>query len=169
MRLTTKGRYAVTAVLDLAIHQGRGPIALADIAHRQGISLSYLEQLFAKLRKRGLVLSVRGPGGGYNLAREPGAIYIAEVITAVDENVDTTRCGGAHNCKGEGPCLTHDLWMDLSDRIYGYLNNISLRDLVERGSSLDAGRAPSRPTEATRRSATKVRLDPVRSADQASA
>jgi Rrf2 family iron-sulfur cluster assembly transcriptional regulator len=156
-------------VLDLAIHQGRGPIALADIAHRQGISLSYLEQLFAKLRKRGLVLSVRGPGGGYNLAREPAAIYIAEVITAVDENVDTTRCGGAHDCKGDGPCLTHDLWMDLSDRIYGYLNNISLRDLVERGGSLEASKQPARPTETPRRNGTKVRLDPVRSTDGARA
>jgi Rrf2 family iron-sulfur cluster assembly transcriptional regulator len=159
----------VTAVLDLAIHQGRGPIALADIAHRQGISLSYLEQLFAKLRKRGLVLSVRGPGGGYNLAREPAAIYIAEVITAVDENVDTTRCGGAHDCKGDGPCLTHDLWMDLSDRIYGYLNNISLRDLVERGGSLEPSKQPARPTETPRRNGTKVRLDPVRSTDGARA
>jgi len=169
VRLTTKGRYAVTAVLDLAIHQGRGPIALADIANRQGISLSYLEQLFAKLRKRGLVISVRGPGGGYNLAREPGAIYIAEVITAVDENVDTTRCGGAHDCKGDGPCLTHDLWMDLSDRIYGYLNDISLRDLVERGTLLETDRRKQRPTEVGRRNNAKVRLDPLRSTDQANA
>lgn len=168
MRLTTKGRYAVTAVLDLAIHQGKGPIALADIAQRQGISLSYLEQLFAKLRKRGLVISVRGPGGGYNLARDATSIYIAEVITAVDENVDTTRCGGAHNCKGDGPCLTHDLWMDLSDRIYGYLNNISLHDLVVRGGGEDAsGRQPKRPIEAGRRTGTKVRLDPIRPTDQA--
>ena len=132
MRLTTKGRYAVTAVLDLAIHQGRGPIALADIAERQGISLSYLEQLFSKLRKRALVSSVRGPGGGYHLARDAATIYIAEVITAVDEHIDTTRCGGAGNCKDSGPCLTHDLWMDLSDRIHGYLSNISLQDLVDR-------------------------------------
>jgi len=133
VRLTTKGRYAVTAVLDLAIHEGHGPIALADIAQRQGISLSYLEQLFSKLRKRSLVASVRGPGGGYNLARDASTIYVAEVITAVDEHVDTTRCGGAGNCKDDGPCLTHDLWMDLSNRIYGYLNQISIRDLVERG------------------------------------
>ena len=132
MRLTTKGRYAVTAMLDLAIHQGVGPIALADIAQRQGISLSYLEQLFSRLRKRTLVSSVRGPGGGYNLSRDAGDIFIAEVISAVDENVDTTRCGGAHNCKENGPCLTHDLWQDLSERIYDYLNQISLRDLVER-------------------------------------
>ncbi len=132
MRLTTKGRYAVTAVLDLAIHQGEGPIALADIAERQGISLSYLEQLFSKLRKHALVSSVRGPGGGYNLAREAATICIAEIITAVDEHVDTTRCGGAQNCQDNGPCLTHDLWMDLSDRIYSYLNQISLQDLVDR-------------------------------------
>lgn len=169
MRLTTKGRYAVTAVLDLAIHQGKGPIALADIAQRQGISLSYLEQLFAKLRKRGLVLSVRGPGGGYNLARDAASIYIAEVITAVDENVDTTRCGGAHNCKSDGPCLTHDLWMDLSDRIYGYLNNISLSDLVERGVQEAANRRHQRSVETAREPGPKVRLDPISPAGQANA
>jgi Rrf2 family iron-sulfur cluster assembly transcriptional regulator len=132
VRLTTKGRYAVTAMLDLAIHHGRGPIALADIAQRQGISLSYLEQLFSRLRRRSLVSSVRGPGGGYNLARDAGEIFVAEVIAAVDENVDTTRCGGAHNCQDNGPCLTHDLWQDLSERIYEYLNRISLQDLVDR-------------------------------------
>jgi Rrf2 family iron-sulfur cluster assembly transcriptional regulator len=119
-------------MLDLAIHKGGGPTALADIASRQGISLSYLEQLFSRLRKRTLVSSVRGPGGGYNLARPASEIFIAEVISAVDENVDTTRCGGAHNCRENGPCLTHDLWQDLSDRIYDYLNRISLQDLVER-------------------------------------
>jgi Rrf2 family iron-sulfur cluster assembly transcriptional regulator len=167
--LTTKGRYAVTAVLDLAIHQGQGPIALADIAQRQGISLSYLEQLFAKLRKRGLVNSVRGPGGGYNLAREAGSIYIAEVITAVDENVDTTRCGGAHNCKSDGPCLTHDLWMDLSDRIHGYLNNISLHDLVERGNETNSDRQAKRPLGTPKVKGTKVQLEPLRSVDQANA
>lgn len=132
MRLTTKGRYAVTAMLDLAMHQGAGPTALADIARRQGISLSYLEQLFARLRKRGLVSSVRGPGGGYNLAREGSGIHVAEVIAAVDENLDTTRCGGAGNCHNDGPCLTHDLWQDLSDRIYDYLSHVSLQDLVDR-------------------------------------
>lgn len=132
MRLTTKGRYAVTAMLDLAIHRGRGPVALADIARRQGISLSYLEQLFSRLRKRSLVSSVRGPGGGYRLARHASEISIAEVISAVDENVDTTRCAGAHNCQNDGPCLTHDLWQDLSVRISDYLGQISLQDLVER-------------------------------------
>ena len=137
MRLTTKGRYAVTAMLDLAIHHGKGPTALADIAQRQGISLSYLEQLFSRLRKRSLVSSVRGPGGGYNLARNASEIHIAEVIAAVDENVDTTRCGGAHNCQNDRPCLTHDLWQDLSTRIYQYLNRISLQDLVERSGGED--------------------------------
>ena len=132
MRLTTKGRYAVTAMLDLALHYGEGPITLADIAQRQGISLSYLEQLFARLRKKALVSSVRGPGGGYSLGREAGDIFVAEVITAVDESVDTTRCHGAHNCQNNERCLTHDLWQDLSDRIYEYLNNISLQELVNR-------------------------------------
>ena len=130
MRLTTKGRYAVTAILDLALHHGNGPITLADVASRQGISLSYLEQLFARLRKRNLVTSVRGPGGGYSLGREPEEISIAEVITAVDEVVDATRCGGENNCQCDGPCLTHDLWNDLSTRIYGYLDNISLADMM---------------------------------------
>ena len=132
MRLTTKGRYAVTAMLDLAIHHGAGPITLADIAQRQGISLSYLEQLFARLRKRSLVSSVRGPGGGYTLGRDAAGIYVAQVIAAVDENVDTTRCGGAHNCQDNQQCLTHDLWQDLSTRIYDYLNQISLQDLMNR-------------------------------------
>ena len=134
MKLTTKGRYAVTAMLDLALHQGQGPITLSDIARRQGISLSYLEQLFARLRKESLVSSVRGPGGGYSLARDAGEIFVAEVITAVDENVDTTRCGGAHNCQNNQRCLTHDLWGDLSARIYDYLNRISLQELTSRSA-----------------------------------
>ena len=132
MKLTTKGRYAVTAMLDLALHQGKGPITLSDIAQRQGISLSYLEQLFSRLRKEHLVSSVRGPGGGYSLARDAGEIFVAQVITAVDEKVDTTRCGGAHNCQNNQRCLTHDLWRDLSDRIYDYLNRISLQELMSR-------------------------------------
>jgi Rrf2 family iron-sulfur cluster assembly transcriptional regulator len=119
-------------MLDLAIHHGEGPITLADIAQRQGISLSYLEQLFSRLRKQNLVSSVRGPGGGYSLGREAGGIFVAQVITAVDENVDTTRCGGAHNCQDNQQCLTHDLWQDLSARIYEYLNQISLQDLMNR-------------------------------------
>ena len=135
MRLTTKGRYAVTAMLDLAFHNGGGPITLADIAKRQGISLSYLEQLFARLRKQSLVNSVRGPGGGYILGRSTQDICVAEVISAVDESVDTTRCGGAHNCQDNERCLTHDLWHDLSDKIYDYLNTISLHDLMSQGGA----------------------------------
>ncbi len=132
MKLTTKGRYAVTAMLDLAIHDASGPVALADIAKRQGISLSYLEQLFARLRKRGLVRSVRGPGGGYQLAREAGGIAVSDVIWAVDEMVDATRCAGRENCQGEERCLTHDLWHDLSQQIRDFLNGIHLAELVER-------------------------------------
>jgi Rrf2 family iron-sulfur cluster assembly transcriptional regulator len=119
-------------MLDLAIHHGNGPITLAEIAQRQGISLSYLEQLFSRLRRRTLVSSVRGPGGGYNLARDASEIHIAEVISAVDENVDTTRCHGGHNCQNNQRCLTHDLWQDLSDRIYDYLSSISLQELMNR-------------------------------------
>lgn len=145
MRLTTKGRYAVTAMLDLAFHDSDGPITLADIARRQGISLSYLEQLFSRLRKQTLVKSVRGPGGGYVLGRAVERIQVAEVISAVDEKVDTTRCGGAHNCQDNERCLTHDLWRDLSDRIYDYLNQISLHDLMaQRGVQKVAQRQDSR-------------------------
>lgn len=132
MRLTTKGRYAVTAMLDLALHHDRGPVSLADIAHRQGISLSYLEQLFAQLRRRGLVSSTRGPGGGYRLGRAAEVIAVADVIVAVDESVDATRCGGQENCQGEERCLTHDLWHDLSRQIHGFLSGIDLAQLVER-------------------------------------
>jgi Rrf2 family iron-sulfur cluster assembly transcriptional regulator len=132
MRLTTKGRYAVTAMLDLAIHADRGPISLADISQRQEISLSYLEQLFSKLRKNALVSSVRGPGGGYKLQRDSEAIFIAEIIDAVNESVDTTKCQGAGDCQGGETCLTHYLWEDLSEQIHGFLQNISLADLVAR-------------------------------------
>lgn len=132
MRLTTKGRYAVTAMLDLAIHFGEGPITLADISHRQGISLSYLEQLFSRLRKKGLVISARGPGGGYKLSRAANEIAVAEIVTAIDEKVDATRCGGLANCQDDQPCLTHELWSDLSQRIYEFLSGITLGDLVER-------------------------------------
>ena len=132
MRLTTKGRYAVTAMLDLALHFADGPITLADISKRQGISLSYLEQLFSRLRKKGLVVSTRGPGGGYKLSREAREIVVADVITAIDEKVDATRCGGLANCQDDQPCLTHELWSDLSQRIYDFLSGITLADLVER-------------------------------------
>ena len=132
MKLTTKGRYAVTAMLDLALRYDKGAVTLADIAKRQGISLSYLEQLFAKLRRSGLVDSVRGPGGGYNLAMEPNKISVAKIIVAINENIDATRCGGEKNCHGDEPCLTHQLWEDLSTRIHEFLNGITLGDLVNK-------------------------------------
>ena len=132
MKLTSKGRYAVTAMLDLAIHDKDGPVALAGISQRQGISLSYLEQLFTRLRKHGLVLSTRGPGGGYSLSRSADQIPVADVITAVDESVDATRCGGLANCHSGQRCLTHDLWHDLSRQIYDFLNEISLAQLMAR-------------------------------------
>jgi Rrf2 family transcriptional regulator, iron-sulfur cluster assembly transcription factor len=132
MKLTTKGRYAVTAMLDLALHYQKGAVTLADIARRQGISLSYLEQLFAKLRRSGLVDSVRGPGGGYNLAMDPSKISVAKIVIAINENIDARRCGGEKNCHGENECLTHQLWEDLSSRIHDFLSGISLADLVNR-------------------------------------
>ncbi len=131
MRLTTKGRFAVTAMLDLALQGGGGPVNLAGISERQSISLSYLEQLFAKLRRRALVESVRGPGGGYTLAREPGAVTVAEIISAVDEPVDATHCGGKQNCHDHKKCITHDLWAALNDRIVEYLDAVTLKQLVE--------------------------------------
>ena len=134
MRLTTKGRYAVTAMLDLALHEDLGPVSLTDIARRQGISLSYLEQLFLRLRKDGLIASARGPGGGYRLQLPGSDISVADVIRAVDEQVDATRCGGNQNCQADERCLTHDLWEDLSLHITGFLSAISLSDLVERRS-----------------------------------
>lgn len=133
MKLTSKGRYAVTAMLDLALHSQEGPVTLAGISERQGISLSYLEQLFTRLRKQGLVTSTRGPGGGYSLSRPAREVVVADVVTAVDENVDATRCGGHSNCHGGERCLTHDLWMDLSDQIHSFLSGISLGELMERG------------------------------------
>lgn len=132
MRLTTKGRYAVTAMLDLALNQHAGPIRLASISERQEISLSYLEQLFAKLRRNGLVTSVRGPGGGYQLRVDPASISVADVIAAVNETTDATRCGGRGNCQDGSTCLTHHLWMDLSQRIEDFLHEISLGELVSR-------------------------------------
>lgn len=132
MRLTTKGRYAVTAMLDLAYHSETRPVTLTDIAKRQSISLSYLEQLFARLRRAGMVEGVRGPGGGYQLSRDSAQINIADIISAVDETIDSTRCGGKSNCQNSQPCLTHDLWMGLSEQIRLYLATISLNDLLQR-------------------------------------
>ncbi len=130
MRLTTKGRYAVTAMLDLAVNAESGPICLADISQRQEISLSYLEQLFARLRRAQLVRSVRGPGGGYLLAMAPQDISVARVIDAVDESVDTTRCGGLSDCQQGDTCLTHHLWCELSAQIHGFLDGITLGQLA---------------------------------------
>lgn len=132
MRLTTKGRYAVTAMLDLALHSDQGPVSLAEISERQHISLSYLEQLFAKLRRRGLVQSVRGPGGGYRLNRAIQETFVADIIDAVDESVDATNCSGEANCQEGEVCLTHHLWTDLSTQIHRFLSGISLASLVER-------------------------------------
>ncbi|MDP3874185.1 MAG: Fe-S cluster assembly transcriptional regulator IscR [Pseudomonadota bacterium] len=130
MRLTTKGRFAVTAMLDLALRQDNGPVTLAGVAERQRISLSYLEQLFGKLRRQELVASVRGPGGGYCLARDARSISVAQIITAVDEPLDATQCGGKENCLDEHRCMTHDLWSSLSRRMYDYLDSVNLHDLM---------------------------------------
>jgi Rrf2 family iron-sulfur cluster assembly transcriptional regulator len=130
MRLTTKGRFAVTAMIDVAMHGRAGPVTLAAIAERQKISLSYLEQLFGKLRRNGLVDSVRGPGGGYTLAREPGAVSVADVILAVDEPIDATQCGGLENCHDDRRCMTHELWTALNAHIFSFLRSVTLAQLV---------------------------------------
>ena len=130
MRLTTKGRFAVTAMVDLALRQNRGPVTLAAISERQHISLSYLEQLFGKLRRAALVSSVRGPGGGYNLAQPPNGISVADIVAAVDELFDATQCGGKENCHDDKRCMTHDLWATLNEKMYEYLSSVTLADLV---------------------------------------
>lgn len=130
MRLTTKGRYAVTAVLDLGFHQHNGPVSLAAISERQGISLSYLEQLFAKLRRSGVVNSTRGPGGGYTLQRDASEISVSDVILAVDESVKMAKCADSENCQGDFQCLTHDLWQELSNEIKGFLDGITLAEIM---------------------------------------
>ncbi|MDA8092376.1 MAG: Fe-S cluster assembly transcriptional regulator IscR [Betaproteobacteria bacterium] len=131
MRLTTKGRFAVTAMIDLAQRHGEGPVTLAGISDRQKISLSYLEQLFGKLRRHALVESVRGPGGGYCLARPMSGVSVADIIQAVDEPIDATQCGGRENCRDESRCMTHELWTNLNAKIFEYLSSITLEDLVE--------------------------------------
>jgi len=131
MRLTTKGRFAVTAMIDLALHHGSGPVTLAEISGRQRISLSYLEQLFGKLRRHSLVESVRGPGGGYVLAKDMGKVTVTDIILAVDEPIDATQCGGKENCHDDQKCLTHDLWAALNGRIFDYLEGVTLRQLVD--------------------------------------
>src|SRR6186997_1938380 len=132
MRLTTKGRFAVTAMLDLALNATDGPVTLAGISARQKISLSYLEQLFGKLRRRELVESVRGPGGGYHLARDPAEISVADIIRAVEEPLDSTQCGGRENCHGDRKCMTHELWEELNHTVYGFLDGVKLSRLVEK-------------------------------------
>jgi Rrf2 family iron-sulfur cluster assembly transcriptional regulator len=137
MKLSTKGRYAVTAMMHLAIHDRQGPVTLAEISLCQGISLSYLEQLFAKLRRRSLVEGVRGPGGGYRLALMPNQVTIADIISAVDERVDATRCCGQENCQNGQRCLTHQLWTDLSRQIFTFLEGITLAQFVQRPTIYD--------------------------------
>ena len=132
MKLTTKGRFAVTAMLDLALHGADGPVTLAGISERQKISLSYLEQLFGKLRRRELVESVRGPGGGYHLARDAAKITVADIIRAVDEPIDSTQCGGRENCHDHHRCMTHELWEELNSTVSVFLSGIRLSDLVDK-------------------------------------
>ena len=138
MRLTTKGRFAVTAMIDLALRETHGPVTLAGISQRQKISLSYLEQLFGKLRRFNIVESTRGPGGGYTLARKSEEISVADIIVAVDEPLDATQCGGKGNCHSDeenhGRCMTHDLWSNLNAKMVEYLSSVSLRDLVQQQS-----------------------------------
>jgi Rrf2 family iron-sulfur cluster assembly transcriptional regulator len=137
MRLTTKGRFAVTAMLDLALRHQHGPVTLAGIGQRQSISLSYLEQLFGKLRRHALVESVRGPGGGYCLARPSDKVSVADIILAVDEPLDATLCGGLENCQEDKRCMTHDLWAALNEKLYEYLNSVTLQDLVNQQRAKD--------------------------------
>ncbi len=157
MRLTTKGRYAVTAMLDLAIHAQNGPVSLNDISGRQGISLSYLEQLFAKLRRGGLVASVRGPGGGYRLSRGSDEINVADVVDAVNESMDATRCNRRGDCQDGEECLTHHLWLDLSDQIHAFLHGITLAQLIQRKEI--------RSTADRQDSSVRNRIDAVLSTD----
>ncbi|MFZ5530866.1 MAG: Fe-S cluster assembly transcriptional regulator IscR [Pseudomonadota bacterium] len=131
MRLTTKGRFAVTAMIDLAMQGDNGPVTLAEISERQKISLSYLEQLFGKLRRHGLVASVRGPGGGYRIAKSLQQVSVADIILAVDEPLDTTKCGGKQNCREEQKCLPHDLWQNLNAKIFDYLSSVSLAQILD--------------------------------------
>ena len=131
MKLTTKGRYAVTALVDLALHDSEGPVCLSEIATRQDISLPYLEQLFTRLRRAGLVASTRGPGGGYNLGKPAAEIPVADIISAVDESFDATRCGGERDCHGGKSCLTHELWEDLSREVHRFLRGVTLGQLMQ--------------------------------------
>jgi len=156
MKLTTKGRFAVTAMIDLALRQEGGPVALASISERQKISLSYLEQLFGKLRRHKLVSSVRGPGGGYCLAKPLIDVSVADIIKAVDEPLDATKCGGMSNCHDEQPCMTHLLWTNLTTRMLDYLSSVNLAELVDQQRNRPdvkalQGQAHQTPTRRTRR------------------
>ena len=150
MRLTTKGRFAVTAMIDLALRQHQGPVTLAGISQRQKISLSYLEQLFGKLRRHELVESTRGPGGGYTLARNMKEVSVADIIFAVDEPLDATQCGGKENCTEEGACMTHELWANLNKRMIEYLDGVTLYDLVEQQRARDSVKTPRQPISVLR-------------------
>lgn len=153
MRLTTKGRFAVTAMVDLGLRHGGGPVTLAEISARQKISLSYLEQLFGKLRRRNIVDSVRGPGGGYLLGKDMRELSVAEIILAVDEPIDATQCGGKENCHDDNKCITHDLWAALNQRIFEYLGSVTLQQLVDSQRAKESGVSPMldmRPSVAKR-------------------
>ena len=158
MRLTTKGRFAVTAMIDLALRCNDGPVALAGISERQKISLSYLEQLFGKLRRHRLVGSVRGPGGGYSLVRPLSEVSVADIIRAVDEPLDATQCHGHQNCRGDEPCMTHELWSTLNDKMYEYLSGVSLEALVVKHGK-PGGEGDARQTRRIRISATRSKQD----------
>ena len=147
MRLTTKGRYAVTAMLDLALHGTERPVSLADISGRQNISLSYLEQLFARLKRHGLVEGLRGPGGGYRLSRRPDDISVAQVITAIGEGIDVTQCNGNENCQNGERCLTHELCTKLGNEIYSFLDNITLQSFIQQDDVNEVIRRQQRKVE----------------------
>ncbi|HYB50492.1 MAG TPA: Fe-S cluster assembly transcriptional regulator IscR [Burkholderiaceae bacterium] len=155
MRLTTKGRFAVTAMIDLGMRQHKGPVTLAGISQRQTISLSYLEQLFAKLRRHGLVESTRGPGGGYRLGKPATDISVADIIFAVDEPLDATQCAGQANCDNDRRCMTHDLWTSLNRHMVDFLDSVSLASLVAQQST--AARSVTSPTTTNRWSGTGAR------------
>lgn len=159
MRLTTKGRFAVTAMADLAERHGSGPVTLASISERQKISLSYLEQLFGKLRKHNIVIAVRGPGGGYYLARPANLISVADIIVAVDEQMDATKCGGKGNCDDNKQCSTHDLWTGLNEILHKYMAEVSLQQLVDNHSQMKAEAMPVIITMS--KSSAKPALAPV--------
>jgi len=159
MRLTTKGRFAVTAMADLAQRHEQGPVTLASISERQKISLSYLEQLFGKLRKHNIVIAVRGPGGGYYLARPAAMISVSDIIIAVDEQVDATKCGGKGDCDDNKQCATHDLWMGLNEILHRYMAEVSLQQLVDNHSKINSEVQPV--TISHTKSSAKPALAPV--------